>query len=88
MTLSISGTDITVEAHVEVRNYLATVVGYNTTAISARSEVTKEATGLEVVLVFDNTGSMGSQSPLVHLERWQQMISSKSCLVRARPQIP
>ena len=31
MTLSISGTDITVEAHVEVRNYLATVVGYNTT---------------------------------------------------------
>lgn len=68
MTLSISGTDITVEAHVEVRNYLATVVGYNTTAISARSEVTKEATGLEVVLVFDNTGSMGSQSRLSTLK--------------------
>ncbi len=68
VTLSISGNDITVEARVEVRNYLTRVVGLDTTPISAKSEVTKEASGLEVVLVFDNTGSMGSQNRLSTLK--------------------
>jgi len=68
VTLSINGNDVTVEAHVEVKNYLTKVAGFDTTPISARSEVTKQATGLEVVLVFDNTGSMASQSRLSTLK--------------------
>jgi Flp pilus assembly protein TadG len=36
--------------------------------ISASAEVSKEATGLEVALVFDNTGSMASQSRLSTLK--------------------
>ena len=69
MTLSISGTDITVEAHVEAAQLSGHSGGLQyITEISARSEVTKEATGLEVVLVFDNTGSMGSQSRLSTLK--------------------
>ncbi len=68
VTLSVNGNDVTVEAHVVVKNYLTKVAGYDTTLISARSEVTKQANGLEVVLVFDNTGSMGSQSRLSTLK--------------------
>jgi len=36
--------------------------------ITASSEVSKESNGLEVALVFDNTGSMGSQSRLSTLK--------------------
>ena len=68
MELNIDGSSLTVTGTVTVSNYLTTVAGFETTTISASSEVTKEATGLEVVLVFDNTGSMGSQSRLSTLK--------------------
>jgi Flp pilus assembly protein TadG len=68
LTLSVNGDDLNVRGQVEVHNYLTKVAGFDTTLISASSEVTKEATGLEVVLVFDNTGSMGSQSRLSTLK--------------------
>ncbi len=68
MTLTVDGTDLKVKANVEVHNYLTKVAGFDSTMISANSVVTKEANGLEVVLVFDNTGSMASQSRLSTLK--------------------
>lgn len=68
MELTVNDNGLMVEGSVTVNNYLTKVAGFDTTRISASSEVTKEATGLEVVLVFDNTGSMGSQSRLSTLK--------------------
>ena len=68
MIMSINDSSLTIEGSVTVDNYLTKVAGFDTTRISASSEVTKEATGLEVVLVFDNTGSMASQSRLSTLK--------------------
>ncbi len=68
MQLSVADSGLTVEGSVTVNNYLTKVAGFDTTQITASSEVTKEATGLEVVLVFDNTGSMASQSRLATLK--------------------
>ncbi|MEO9877703.1 MAG: TadE/TadG family type IV pilus assembly protein [Anderseniella sp.] len=68
MELTVNDSGLKVEGSVTVNNYLTKVAGFDTTRISASSEVTKEATGLEVVLVFDNTGSMGSQSRLSTLK--------------------
>lgn len=68
MELTVNDSGLKVEGSVTVNNYLTKVAGFDTTRISASSEVTKEATGLEVVLVFDNTGSMGSQSRLATLK--------------------
>ena len=68
MEMSVNDSGLKVEGAVTVNNYLTKVAGFDTTRISASSEVTKEATGLEVVLVFDNTGSMASQSRLSTLK--------------------
>jgi Flp pilus assembly protein TadG len=59
---------VRVDSQVRVKNYLTAVAGYDYTTVAATSQVTKEATGLEVVLVFDNTGSMGNQQRLSTLK--------------------
>ena len=63
MTIDPTG-NINVTGKVEVSNYLTTVVGLAKTTISATSQVKQASEGLEVVLVFDNTGSMGQQNRL------------------------
>ncbi len=68
MELVINDNNLVVNGTVTVDNYLTKIAGFDTTKISATSQVTKEATGLEVVLVFDNTGSMGQQSRLSTLK--------------------
>ncbi len=68
MEMTVADSGLTVEGAVTVNNYLTKVAGFDTTRITASSQVTKEATGLEVVLVFDNTGSMGRQSRLATLK--------------------
>lgn len=57
-----------VDGEVKVKNYLISLAGYEKTTITATSQVTKDGTGLEVALVFDNTGSMGNQSRLSTLK--------------------
>jgi Flp pilus assembly protein TadG len=59
---------INVTGQVTVNNYLTSVVGMNSTALSASSQVKREAQGLEVALVFDNTGSMGNEQRLSTLK--------------------
>jgi len=59
---------VRVDGEVKVKNYLIAVAGYEKTTVTATSQVTKDASGLEVALVFDNTGSMGNQSRLSTLK--------------------
>ena len=69
MTLTIDADGrLQVNGEVKVKNYLTAVAGYNKTTVKASSQVAKDATGLEVALVFDNTGSMGNQSRLPTLK--------------------
>ncbi|MEM7634596.1 MAG: TadE/TadG family type IV pilus assembly protein [Pseudomonadota bacterium] len=69
MSLSIDDDGrLQVNGEVKVRNYLIAVAGYAKTTVNATSQVAKDATGLEVALVFDNTGSMGNQSRLSTLK--------------------
>lgn len=69
MTLSVEADGrLQVNGQVKVKNYLIAVAGYDKTTVTAKSQVSKDATGLEVALVFDNTGSMGNQSRLSTLK--------------------
>ena len=67
MTITDNG-KLRIDSKVTVGNYLMKVVGKDDQVIVATSEVNKESTGLEVALVFDNTGSMASQSRLSTLK--------------------
>lgn len=60
--------NIRVDAKVTVENYLMKAAGMDTQLIAASAEVSRESTGLEVVLVFDNTGSMSQRSRLATLK--------------------
>jgi hypothetical protein len=42
--------------------------GLNSVTVSASSQITRQVSGLEVVMVLDNTGSMSSSSKLVNLK--------------------
>ncbi len=69
MTLSQdSEGNIRVDARVTVENYLMKAAGMQSQVIAASAQVSKESTGLEVVLVFDNTGSMAQRSRLSTLK--------------------
>lgn len=69
MTLSVEADGrLQVNGQVRVKNYLTAVAGFDKTTVTATSQVSKDATGLEVALVFDNTGSMGNQSRLSTLK--------------------
>ena len=69
MSLSVNADgELRVDGQVKVKNYLISLAGYEQTTVSASSQVTKDGTGLEVALVFDNTGSMGNQSRLSTLK--------------------
>jgi Flp pilus assembly protein TadG len=69
MTMTLDGAGkVRIDANVTVDNYLLKTIGKQSQYITASAEVSKEATGLEVVLVFDNTGSMASQSRLSTLK--------------------
>ncbi len=68
LTIHDDGGKLRVDSQVTVENYLMKAAGQVEQTITASSEVSKEATGLEVALVFDNTGSMSSQSRLSTLK--------------------
>ncbi|MDD3288603.1 MAG: pilus assembly protein [Alphaproteobacteria bacterium] len=53
---------ITLTANTTVDPVFMQVFGVNTLSISASSQITRIATGLELAMVLDNTGSMGGSS--------------------------
>lgn len=55
---------VKVTARVPVSNAFMTLVGYPTTTVGATATVKKSGINLEVSLVLDNTGSMGSTNPM------------------------
>ena len=59
LMVSVDGDVVTITATAEVATTLMAIIGQDTLSVSANTEVTKEAKGLEVVMVLDNTGSMG-----------------------------
>ncbi len=61
--------NINVTGEVTVKNYLSAVAGFTETKIAAASQVRKASEGLEIVLVFDNTGSMGQLNRLNTLKK-------------------
>ncbi len=49
---------VTLEAHASLPTTFMRIFGQNTMEVAARTEITREMTGLEVALVLDVTGSM------------------------------
>ena len=68
MTLSDSERTVRVTSSMTVPSFIMSLAGYDSTMVETMSEVTKEANGLEVVLVFDNTGSMANNNRLTTLK--------------------
>jgi len=68
VTLSLDNAKVRVDATVDVDNYLMKAVGKDSQVVSTYAEVSKEATNLDVVLVFDNTGSMAQEQRLSTLK--------------------
>lgn len=64
LSVSLTNSTIFISASADVPTVLVRIVGINTVPVAASSEVTKEMTGTEVVLVLDNTGSMGSSNKI------------------------
>jgi Flp pilus assembly protein TadG len=68
MTIDEAG-NINVHGEVTVKNYLTAVAGLTESKLSANSQVRKASEGLEIVLVFDNIGSMGQLNRLNTLKK-------------------
>lgn len=60
LDITITDTLVTISATANVDTAIMRIVGIDVVPVAAATEVTKEMTGTEVVLVLDNTGSMGS----------------------------
>ena len=61
--ITTSGTTVTATGQVKLTNYFMSIVGIPTTTVVANSVADKMGINLEVSLVLDNTGSMGSTNP-------------------------
>ena len=64
LQINITDSLITISAIANVDTVVMRIVGIDVVPVSASTEVTKETTGTEVVLVLDNTGSMGSNNKI------------------------
>ncbi len=66
MTIDISedNTLITLTATAKVKASFTSLFGYDEITVSASTEITRETRGMELVLVMDNTGSMGSSGKM------------------------
>ncbi len=58
LSMTVNGDVISLSATASVDTAMMGIVGYNHLTVSASTEVTRQITGLEVVMVLDNTGSM------------------------------
>lgn len=62
VTVSLVGDVVTVTGHASVPTAIMRVVGFDIMNVNVESQVTKETTGLDLVLVLDTTGSMGNNA--------------------------
>ncbi len=59
LNVTIDNSVISMSASADVNTAIVKIVGINEVTVSAETEVVKETRGAEIVLVLDNTGSMG-----------------------------
>ena len=57
-----NSTSVTVSSNARIPTTLMSVLGYNNMLMAASAQVARAATGLDVVLSFDNSGSMNSNA--------------------------
>lgn len=69
LSFSITGGTISMSATADLETTFMRIAGINTIDVGSNVEVTKERTELEVVLVLDNTGSMGSNGKIQALKQ-------------------
>ena len=62
--LSIEGQTVRITAEKEVPTTLMGAIGIDSMSVGAATEVTKQVSGVEVVMVLDNTGSMRSNGKI------------------------
>ena len=68
LTVSQDGNTVTLKVSADMPTTLMGIVGIDTMSIGANSQVTRMGKKLEVALVLDNTGSMGSNSKMTTLK--------------------
>lgn len=68
LSMSVVDDVVTLSASAEVETAFMRIVGQNELDVDATSEVTRKLTGLEVVMVLDNTGSMSRNGKLDSLK--------------------
>ncbi len=64
LSITITDSIISISAIANVDTTIVKIIGVDVMPVSASTQVTKETTGTEVVLVLDNTGSMGSNNKI------------------------
>lgn len=64
VTVTLVGDVVTVTGHASVPTEIMRVVGFDIMNVNVQSQVTKENTGLDLVLVLDTTGSMSNNSKI------------------------
>lgn len=64
LTIAVNGDVVTISASAQVDTAIMRIAGYQTLDVNASSQVTRKLTGLEVVMVLDNTGSMSSNGKI------------------------
>jgi Flp pilus assembly protein TadG len=69
LNLAINNSVITLTASADVATAIVRIVGIDNVPVAAETEVTKETRGAEIVLVLDNTGSMGSGGKIAALRQ-------------------
>jgi Flp pilus assembly protein TadG len=69
LNIIITDSTITISATADVATSIVKIIGVDVMPVSASTEVTKETTGTEVVLVLDNTGSMGWNEKITALKQ-------------------
>lgn len=72
--LSSDGNVITVNATTEIDTLLLGIMGMETIDVSAHTQVIKDSKALEIALVLDNTGSMGSNGKIGALKLASQSL--------------
>lgn len=69
LDVTISDSLITLAATADVETVIVRIIGIDMLQVAATTQVIKETTGTEVVLVLDNTGSMGSGGKIYALKQ-------------------
>lgn len=81
-TVDSTNTIISLSATATLPTTFMAVVGVNTITVTANSQISRAVTGLELVLVLDNTGSMNNSAGTSGVSKIQALQSAATTLVQ------